>query len=827
MAERRTTRSRARTAEAGDTDTQIPRDIYAEMLAEAGVVRSEEVERAPKRRRARRSQDGSNRIEASATRREAAVAKAFQMDHEDEEEGVEFEDVEIPKPTIQTVYMESDEEEDSEDDDGGLVFEDIDFNVPTPDEKAPNDPEKTMELNLSAQKAAMTPTRGRAGAKKKPLSKDEKALRVQVHKEHLLCLLYHCTMRNRWCNDAKVQKCLKSLLTQRMANYLNPSRNLSQFGQTEALKNGLQEVGRMFRLKYQITERGLRRALWAEDVEDLSKYEPPPDLETCLDKADFLEAARTLRGSRDVGAQLYCALLRAAGMQARLVCSLQPLPFLAGGPTLPKPREPRTPAKKPTVSVSKLETTKDKGPEEGPSSASPRRRPAFQTIPSHFRRPVPKPQGSKQSHSAPRQIKESAFPIYWVEVLDVAHQKWQPADPLVTNTSWRTRVFEPPLADRENSMAYVIALGADGTVRDVTRRYTKAYTAKTRRLRVESADDRGDEWWRAALRRYTRRGYPTDLEQIEDNELAAALAREPIPKSIADFKGHPLYVLERHLRRNEVLLEGAKDVGTVGAGPRAALERVYLRRSVRVARSRDKWYRMGRTVRFNEIPVKWLPPRRRGADEDEDGESARQDEVGTPLFLEEQTEVFRHPPVVDGVVPRNKFGNLDLYVPSMVPEGGAYVDDELAARAAFILGISYVPALTGFHFKGRHGTAVLRGVVIPAEAEEGVRSVIAGLRDVEAEMAEERRRRECLRVWRRLLMGLRIRAQIWAGVDEGAEATDADADGGESGKGKGKEVEMEREEDFERAVEEAASDVSEEYVIEEDDGFGGGGFLVE
>lgn len=452
------------------------------------------------------------------------------------------------------------------------------------------------------------------------------------------------------------------------------------------------------------------------------------------------------------------------------------------------------------------------------SSSTPvRRRPGFSEITSHYRRPVSTAKSSTRA-STPRQINESAFPVYWVEVLDVAHQKWQPADPLVTRTFWRTRVFEPPLTDRENAMSYVVAFEADGTARDVTERYTKAFTAKTRRLRVESVDERGGEWWREAMKRYTRPGHPTDLEQIEDNELAAARAREPIPKNIADFKDHPLYILERHLRRNEVLLEGSKDVGTVAAGPKAPTERVYLRRNVRVARSRDKWYRMGRVVKPNEIPVKWLPLRKKADEERKRGDDGR-GENGTPLFLLDQTELFQHPPVVDGVVPKNKFGNLDVYVPSMVPPGGVHVEDDLARRAAYILGVDYAPALTGFHFKGRHGTAVLRGVVVPAEAEEGVRSVIKGLRDMETEIEVERRRRECLRMWRRLLMGLRIREKIWAGVDVEAE-TRAEEEKQEAG-----DADRAREEEFERAVEEAVSDVSEEFAMDED--YGGGGFLVE
>jgi xeroderma pigmentosum group C-complementing protein len=51
------------------------------------------------------------------------------------------------------------------------------------------------------------------------------------------------------------------------------------------------------------------------------------DCEILIDKLDFQRVARKLEGSRDVGAQLFCALLRCAGVETRLLCSLQVLPF--------------------------------------------------------------------------------------------------------------------------------------------------------------------------------------------------------------------------------------------------------------------------------------------------------------------------------------------------------------------------------------------------------------------------------------------------------------------------------------------------------------------
>ncbi|CRK48757.1 hypothetical protein BN1723_016940 [Verticillium longisporum] len=238
-----------------------------------------------------------------------------------------------------------------------------------------------------------------------------------------------------------------------------------------------------------------------------------------------------------------------------------------------------------------------------------------------------------------------------------------------------------------------------------------------------------------------------------------------MPRNVADFKDHPIYALERHLRRHEVLKADAQPAGTVSAGSRAPLETIYRRRDVRIARSRDKWYRMGRDVKAMEMPVKFLTRRintKPGEYVDDGYGGDVRDAEGTPVFTEEQTEEYRPPPVVRGRVPRNKFGNIDLYVPSMVPKGGVWIADDSedgpsSARAAFILGIDYAPALAGFLFKGRQGTAVLNGVVVAEEYEEAMRAVKAGLSDVEAQQQQDRRATAALRMWKRFLMVLFIR----------------------------------------------------------------------
>lgn len=253
-------------------------DIYQEMLAEAGAAApaASSPERPLKRRREgapshSRPAEPAEPISAPAatsSNSKPIRGKSLDQEDEDDDDDAEFEDVAIPEPTIQTVELGSDEDEDEDDEDEDLRFEDVDLMMPLPDGDSESQEPKELELNLSAQKSAMTSKQ--AAERRKPITKEERDRRLAIHKAHLICLLSHVARRNHWCNDAQVQTLLRSHLTDKMIQYLTPGTNLSQFGRTESLKNGLKLVADMWMTKYEITERGMRRSLWAEEVDHLS-----------------------------------------------------------------------------------------------------------------------------------------------------------------------------------------------------------------------------------------------------------------------------------------------------------------------------------------------------------------------------------------------------------------------------------------------------------------------------------------------------------------------------------------------------------------------------
>lgn len=636
------------------------------------------------------------------------------------------------------------DEDFEESNDSDEIFEDVDLEpgseVSEPDDEAPR--ARSLEIDLSAT------TRGQSDKvtqRRKPVSKIEQALRLDVHKWHILCLLLHLRCRNQWCENEQVQATLKPLILRKTISLLHMDESRPQYQRIHSFNKAIEEISVLWREVWQVTVRGMRRANWKEEIDIESESE---QLEEPVDFEDFKYAAQVRSGSRDLGAQLFCALLRSVAVETRLVCSLQVLPFSASAkgqtPQKPKPQYIHAPPQSFSTNQSDQATSLHLNPRwrmaEHAGSTAP--------IAQELQRPKKK-------------IQDSPYPVFWVEVFSPAATMWIPVDPLVRHTINKPKTgFEPPASDLFNNMSYVIAFEEDGSARDVTRRYVHFPNAKTRKARVESTKG-GQKWWDQTMN-FFRKPFPEDRDFIEDADLAKREAAEPMPKNVQDFKGHPIYVLERHLRQNEVI-HPKHEVGKVGTGisksRNSKLESIYRRRDLHVVRSAEQWYRRGRDVKEGEVGLK-RGLRKRPSRAVEDEHSDNHEDDGRMLYAEFQTDLYIPPSVVRGRIPKNVYGNLDVYVPSMIPEGAIHIQHPEAASAAKSLGIDYADAVTGFDFVGRHGTAVLNGVVVAREYREAMVEVIEALEHERIQKAEASKRALILQLWRKFFTAVQIRKKI-------------------------------------------------------------------
>ncbi|KAM9855192.1 DNA repair protein complementing XP-C cells [Aulostomus maculatus] len=295
-------------------------------------------------------------------------------------------------------------------------------------------------------------------------------------------------------------------------------------------------------------------------------------------------------------------------------------------------------------------------------------------------------------------------------------------------------------------VTYVVSVDGDGFLKDLGRKYDPTWMTSSRKRRVE------DDWWEETLEPFQR---PEDERDIkEDKELENKLLNKPLPISIAEYKNHPLYALKRHLLKYEAIYPSTAVVLGYCRG-----EPVYSRECVRTLHSRDTWLKEARTVRIGEEPykmVKGFSNRSRKARM----MSELKEENDLALFGEWQTEDYQPPIAVDGMVPRNDYGNVYLFKPCMLPVGCVHLRLANLNRVARKLNIDAAPAVTGFDFHGGYSHAVTDGYIVCEEHEEILRAAWVEEQELQRQKEKEKREKRVIANWTLLVKGLLIRERL-------------------------------------------------------------------
>jgi xeroderma pigmentosum group C-complementing protein len=130
------------------------------------------------------------------------------------------------------------------------------------------------------------------------------------------------------------------------------------------------------------------------------------------------------------------------------------------------------------------------------------------------------------------------------------------------------------------------------------------------------------------------------------------------------------------------------------------------------------------------------------------------------VFGHWQTEIYVPPPAKDGKVPRNEYGNVELFKPWMLPKGTVHIPITGLQRVLRKLNIDAAPAMMGWDFSGGACHPVFEGYVVCTEFEDVVIDAWHQDSKDREEKAEEKREKRVVDNWRRLVKGLFIRERI-------------------------------------------------------------------
>uniref|UniRef100_A0A8C6J7P0 Uncharacterized protein n=1 Tax=Melopsittacus undulatus TaxID=13146 RepID=A0A8C6J7P0_MELUD len=342
-----------------------------------------------------------------------------------------------------------------------------------------------------------------------------------------------------------------------------------------------------------------------------------------------------------------------------------------------------------------------------------------------------------------QEVRKATGTDQWLEVFLEPEDKWVCVDCVHGNVGQPQVCF----THATKPLSYVLGFDNDGSVRDVTQRYDPMWMTATRKSRVDPA------WWEDTLQPY--RSPYVQRDEKEENEFLVKLQDQPLPTAIGEYKNHPLYALKRHLLKYQAIYpESAAILGYCRG------EAVYSRDCVHTLHSKDTWLKQARVVRIGEVPYKMVKGFSNQARKARLAEPTNQDKEDLALFGRWQTEEFQPPVAVDGKVPRNEYGNVYLFLPSMLPIGCVQLKLPNLNRVARKLDIDCAQAITGFDFHGGYSHPVIDGYVVCEEFKE---VLIAAWENEQAEIErkeQEKREKRALANWKLLIKGLLIRERL-------------------------------------------------------------------
>lgn len=125
-----------------------------------------------------------------------------------------------------------------------------------------------------------------------------------------------------------------------------------------------------------------------------------------------------------------------------------------------------------------------------------------------------------------------------------------------------------------------------------------------------------------------------------------------------------------------------------------------------------------------------------------------------------QTEPYQPPVAENGIVPRNAYGNVELFKPEMLPIGTRHLQLPNLNRVCKKMGVDCAQAVIGFDFHGGSSHPTFDGFVV---CEEFADEVIEKWEiDVEEQARKEQEKRDA-RIygnWKKLIKGLFIRERL-------------------------------------------------------------------
>merc|ERR1712176_1461337 len=240
-----------------------------------------------------------------------------------------------------------------------------------------------------------------------------------------------------------------------------------------------------------------------------------------------------------------------------------------------------------------------------------------------------------------------------------------------------------------------------------------------------------------------------NLVRRGSEQRMACIQSEPIPKSEGLLRNHPLFVIEKFVKKYECIYPN--DESAVIGHVRS--HKVFPICNLRELHTKDRWYKLGYVLKEGEIskPVKKVKT----------SHMSKSEEPCTDLFGQWQCVQYIAPKIgPKDALPTNSRGNIELWSDKHLPVGCVHVKLKGAVFAAKRMKIEYAKAMIGFDQRRCRSVPVFEGIVIHKQYEEELRKIVKEMDEKRKEREIEKEEKAMNSLWRTLVQGIMVQHQL-------------------------------------------------------------------
>lgn len=209
--------------------------------------------------------------------------------------------------------------------------------------------------------------------------------------------------------------------------------------------------------------------------------------------------------------------------------------------------------------------------------------------------------------------------------------------------------------------------------------------------------------------------------------------------------------MERHLLKFQAIYPAdAPTLGFIRGEP------VYARECVITLHSREIWVKQARVVKPGETPYKIVKSRPKW----DRAMNKMLEPQPLEIFGLHQTTAYVPPTAMNGVVPRNPYGNVELFKPEMLPIGTRHLQLPGLQKTCKKMNVDCAQAVIGFDFHSGASHPTFDGFVV---CEEFADAVVEQWWTDQQEAERKEMEKVQARVWgnwKKLIKGLFIRERL-------------------------------------------------------------------